>query len=121
MRWDKGVGSRPDPGNNPTMLLKRLVKVGGRRIDLHRMVQQDLPERYHTHPGEAIRIILWGWYVEELEGGRHRLWLPGMFGLVRRSCSHRIHAASRRCFTLWVRGREHVPVELRGKGWENGS
>jgi hypothetical protein len=77
------------------------------------------PDCFHTHPAYAIRIILWGGYIEELEGGKHRMWLPGMMGLVKPTCSHRIAGLrnGRFSISLWIRFRRCAAVRLRGDGW----
>lgn len=104
----------------PTLWIKRLLTCAGRVIDLHKMTGADDPGCFHTHPAYAVRIILRGGYVEELEGGRHRTWFPGMIGLVTPSCSHRIVGLrnGKFSFSLWLRFRKRAKVELRGDGWQ---
>lgn len=103
----------------PTLWVRAIFHWRSRRVDLHKMVAKDNSECFHTHPSYAIRVILWGGYVEELEGGRHRMWLPGMIGLVKPTCSHRIAGLrnGRASYSLWIRFRKRAAVELRGVGW----
>jgi hypothetical protein len=115
----------------PTMWIhhiypKRFVRnTEGRRtgklfIDVHKFAAKDDPDCFHTHPAYAIRIILWGGYVEELEDGRHRTWFPGMVGVITPAYSHRIAGLrnGRSSYSLWIRFRELGPVRLRGAGWK---
>lgn len=103
----------------PTLWARHLFCRRGRHIDLHKIIAKDDPECFHTHPAYAIRIILWGGYVEELEGGRHRMWRPGMIGLVKPTCSHRIAGLrnGRVSISLWIRFRKRAKTFLRGEGW----
>lgn len=118
MQWDEWRGSLD---GRPTLWVRRLVHRAGRMIDIHKMVAKDDPDCFHTHPAYAIRIILWGGYVEELEGGQHRMWRPGMVGIVKPTCSHRIAGLrnGRASYSLWLRFRKRAKVELRGIGWQN--
>lgn len=116
LRWDEWRG---DFSGNVTMRIQSLVRVHGRKVDLHQIVAADAPGCYHTHPAHAIRFVLWNGYIEELEDGTTREWRPGMVGWVRPSLSHRI-AALRRAkpsYSLWLRGRKSAQIELRGEGW----
>jgi hypothetical protein len=116
-KWDEWRGSLD---GRPTLWVKHVWRWRGRLIDIHKMTGKDDPECFHTHPAVAIRIILWGGYVEEMEGGRHRMWLPGMIGLVRATCSHRIVGLrnGKASYSLWIRFRRTAPVHLRGEGWD---
>ena len=117
--WDEYFSARE---GLYTLLVKRCLGLCGRRIDLHKMTAADDPECFHTHPANAIRIILWGGYVEEVPHGpgrRLRKWLPGMAGLIRPEFTHRVH---RLCngdssYSLWLRGKVTHPVRLIGRGW----
>lgn len=102
-----------------TLWNKRLLSAWGWRVDLHRMVGADDARCFHTHPAWALRIVLSGGYVEELESGESRAWLPGAFGVVRPSLSHRITALlnGRDSYSLWVRAPKCAAIELRGPGW----
>ena len=116
MNWDEWRGSMD---GRPTLWVRHVARRAGRLIDIHKMIAKDDTDCFHTHPAYAIRIILWGGYVEELEGGRHSMWLPGMVGLVKPTCSHRIAGLrnGRVSYSLWVRFRKCAKVELRGDGW----
>jgi hypothetical protein len=106
----------------PTMLIKHLGKHNGRKADLHIMIAPDAPKCYHTHPARAVRVILWGGYIEELLDGTLKVWRPGMVGLVRPELCHRIHAlCNGRSYSLWLRGRKTHEIELHGTGWVPGS
>ena len=126
MLWDEWRGQA-----TATMLVRHLFprsaprNSDGRRsgrllVDLHKFVGKDDAECFHTHPAYAIRVILWGGYVEELEGGRHRTWIPGMVGLVRPTTSHRVAGLrnGRSSYSLWIRFKERAPVYTRGSGWD---
>lgn len=118
MRWDEWRGSLD---GRPTLWVRHLLCGRGRHVDIHKMVSRDSEDCFHTHPAYAIRVILWGGYVEEIEGGRYRMWLPGMFGVVTPTCSHRIAGLrnGRSSYSLWVRFRKRAKVELRGRGWRS--
>lgn len=104
----------------PTLWERRLVSFNGRVVDLHKMVAKDDPDCFHTHPSYAIRIVVWGGYVEELEGGSHRMWRPGMIGIVPPALSHRVAGLrnGRASYSIWIRLRKRAKVELRGEGWQ---
>ena len=89
--WNEWRGSMD---GRPTLWIKRLVKLFGCRVDLHKMIGADDEECFHTHPAYAIRIILRGGYIEELAGGDIKFWYPGMIGLVKPTFCHRIDVAS---------------------------
>lgn len=123
--WDEWRGSL---NGVPTFWLKRLLflplwkrngKRLGCRVDLHKFVGADDHECFHTHPAYAVRIVLWGGYVEEEEGVGTKTWFPGMVGLVRPAFSHRIQALvnGRVSYSLWLRGPVIADVHLRGIGW----
>jgi len=116
MTWDEWRGSMD---GRPTLWVRHIARLAGRLIDVHKMVAKDDPDCFHTHPAYAIRVILWGGYIEELEGGKHRTWFPGMVGIVAPTCSHRIAGLrnGRVSYSLWVRFRKRTAVELRGDGW----
>jgi hypothetical protein len=98
------------------MLIKRLLDRWGYRVDLHKFIRADDPDCKHTHPASAIRIVLWGGYVEELRDGTLRTLQPGTIGIVRPELCHRIHRLlNGRCsYSLWLRGRKRAPVEIVG-------
>lgn len=118
IRWDEWRGTQD---GRPTLWIRRIFAVAGRRADLHKIIAADDPDCFHTHPAYAIRVILFGGYVEEIEGGRLKQWRPGMIGIVRPSLCHRIHALRNRRFSLslWIRFRKRAPVRLRGGGWKD--
>lgn len=118
MNWDEWRGSMD---GRPVLWVKHLLRWTGRLIDVHKMIAIDDPGCFHTHPAYAIRIILWGGYVEEIEGGAHRMWFPGMIGVVRPALSHRIAGLrnGRVSYSIWLRFRKSARVQLRGKGWRN--
>lgn len=115
--WDDWRGN-----DKPAMWLKRLVDFAGCRIDLHKFVDSDDVDCFHTHPAYCIRFIFWGGYVEEVEGGKLQTWYPGMIGLVKPSFSHRLHALRKGpSYSLWFRGPICAKVQLRGQGWPEGA
>lgn len=66
IRWDERRGSLD---GRPTMWSRRLVRVRGWTIDLHKFVGPDDPGCFHTHPSRTFRLVQAGGYVEEVEGG----------------------------------------------------
>lgn len=116
MRWDDWRGSFD---GRPTMWIRRLFSFRGRAIDAHKFVGADDPGCFHTHSARCFRIVLWGGYVEELEGGKMVTHRPGSMGFVRPELSHRVHALcnGRVSYSLWLRGRKTAKIELRGQGW----
>lgn len=115
MIWDEWIGT---PDGRPTMWVKHLFCRWGCHIDLHKFVARDDEACFHTHPAYAVRVILWGGYREEREDRTWKLWLPGMFGLIRPTLSHRIgELMGRRSYSLWIRFRKVAEIRLRGDGW----
>lgn len=113
--WDEWRGSMD---GRPAIWIKRLLRWRGRRVDLHKIVAPDDADCFHTHPALAVRVILRGGYIEEMEDGTLREWRPGMAGLIRAEYCHRIHALRRGpSYSLWLRGRVTDPVRLAGFGW----
>jgi|SRR5581483_1805899 len=117
MRWDEWRGSMD---GRPTLWVRHVFCARGRHVDLHKMVAADDPDCFHTHPAYAIRVILRGGYVEELEGGARKTWRPGMAGIVGPTYSHRVASLrnGRVSYSLWIRFRKRAPVVLRGDGWQ---
>ena len=111
--WDEWRGSID---GRPALWIKKLVRLAGCVIQLHKFVRADDPGCFHTHPAYALRIILRGGYVEELGGGRLVEWRPGMIGIVPPHLEHRIHALrnGRESWSLWVRGPKIKPIKVRG-------
>lgn len=114
--FDEWIGAAD---GRATLWNKTLISAWGWKVDLHCMVGADDPGCFHTHPAWALRIVLAGGYVEELEDGESLAWPPGHFGLVRPSLSHRIARLLNddRSFSLWVRAPKSAAIELRGPGW----
>lgn len=106
----------------PTFWSRTLVELFGVRVSLHRMVAADDPACFHTHPAFAIRLILSGGYVEELESGEAVTWVPGAFGIVKPELAHRVASLcnGRSSYSLWIRGPKIAPTKLRGAGWPEG-
>jgi hypothetical protein len=115
--WDEWRGSFD---GRPSMLIKRLLDWRGYRIDLHKFIRADDEGCLHTHPATAIRVVLWGGYVEEIDhrDGRvsYRKLRPGTVGIVRPELCHRIHALlNGRCsYSLWLRGQKRAQIEIIG-------
>lgn len=124
IRWDDWRGSFD---GRPAMYIKRLGKLFGCRADLHKFVRADDRECFHTHPAWAIRIVLWGGYMEEVRGdedeyGSYQVWKvgrwPGYIGIVRPSLCHRVDwLKTGVSYSLWLRGPIVADVHLRGVGW----
>lgn len=116
--WDRSINSERD--NLPLLFIKNLLHWRGRRIDLHKIVWPDPWECFHSHPARwAIRIVLWGGYVEEYYDGTMVERKPGHIGIVRHSDVHRINRLryERPSYSLWIRGRVRFDTWLKGTGW----
>ncbi len=125
MLWDDWRGN-PDgesgelPIEKASMLIKRIWSYCGWSIDLHCFINNDCAGCFHTHEAWSFRLVLWGGYIEELESGARRLWLPLMCGLVAPSLSHRVAAiVYHRSYSLWIRSPKRHDVQLRGNGWRS--
>lgn len=116
VEWDEWRGSMD---GRPTLWIKLLFERSWLKVHLHKMVASDDVDCFHTHPAYALRVILRGGYVEEVEGGERRAWRPGMIGLVKPALSHRIAELRNGTvsYSLWIRFKKLAPVELRGSGW----
>ena len=121
--WRRGFDEwRGDLAGRPVMFVKRLLEWRGYRVDLHLFVDGDAPECFHTHPAWAIRWVLAGGYVEEVEGRGYRRRGPGYLGIVKPSLSHRIEMLlTGASWSLWIRFPKVADVRLRGEGWRNPS
>lgn len=126
MKWDKVIGN--DFDGEPVIMVKHLVHLLGCRIDLHKIVRADDVNCFHTHPAHAIRVVLWGGYLEEvvrlLIPG---LWLtrayvlckeyrgPGYIGHVGPDMCHRIDRLRKDAsWSLWIRGPILKGIKLVG-------
>lgn len=113
--WSEWIGSLD---GRPTMWVTTLFKRWGWTVALHRFVAADDPGCFHTHPAYALRVIIRGGYVEEMEDGRLVRWRPGRVGIVRPSTSHRVAGLpAGEAVTLWIRGPKVARIQLRGPGW----
>lgn len=101
------------------MRIKHLLKWRGFKLDLHQFVGTDAANCFHTHPARALRLIVWGGYVEQLENASYHTWRPGRIGLVSPSHSHRISELVNGAvsYSLWFRWPKTHEVRLRGDGW----
>lgn len=100
----------------PALWIKKLIKAFGCTAQLHKFVRADDVGCFHTHPAWAIRIVLWGGYVEETGSGKWRPWYPGRVGIVRPEFEHRIGGLmnGRVSYSLWLRGPKIRHIEIRG-------
>lgn len=117
MKWDD-YRYNEDPAK-PVFWIKKLLRFRGFKVDLHKMVSADGLDRFHSHPYRAFRLVLWGGYIEQLEGNKIVEWRPGMFGMVYPDTVHRIHALlnGRVSYSLWIAGPSTHRVRLVGSGW----
>ena len=116
MNWDEWRGNLD--GTVIVMRIKHIFSWRGYKLDLHKFVGEDGDDCFHTHPAMAIRIILRGGYIEELESGKYKIWEAGMIGIVRPELSHRISTIFENgALTLWFRFPKTHKIELRGAGW----
>ncbi|MGE3645467.1 MAG: hypothetical protein AB7F96_16585 [Beijerinckiaceae bacterium] len=113
MRYDEWRGSFD---GRPTLWIKVLVARFGCKVQLHKFIRADDPGAFHTHPAWALRVVLWGGYVEETGDGRWRTWWPGKIGIVWPSYEHRIGGLrnGRVSYSLWLRGPKVAQIETRG-------
>lgn len=111
--WDEWRGSFD---GRPALWIKKLLRFRGYVVQLHKFTRADDPGCFHTHPAWAVRIILWGGYVEERGDGRWRTWLPGMIGVVPPHLEHRIGGLrnGRSSWSLWLRGPKVATINVRG-------
>jgi hypothetical protein len=116
-------------------------------LHIHKMVNADMPDCFHTHPAFSWRLVIWGGYIEEyyrtargmdlwgypgqtpplpddIAAGRYteiakRPCRPGFFGQIRPELTHRIHALlnGKASWSLWLRGPIVADIELVGAGW----
>jgi len=117
MKWDEWRG---DLDGRVVMRIKRLINFKGFRLDLHKFIAEDSADCFHTHPAIAIRLVLFGGYIEELESGKLVVWKPLRIGIVRPSLSHRTSTLlnpKRGSYSLWFRFPKTRKIELRGTGW----
>lgn len=112
-RWDEWRGSFD---GRPALLIKKLWNPFGCVVQLHKFIRADDIGCFHTHPAWAVRIILWGGYVEELGDGRWRTWWPGRIGLVAPNYEHRIGGLrnGKSSWSLWLRGPKIASISVRG-------
>jgi hypothetical protein len=117
MRWDREVLN--DNAGTVALRIRYLIHQFGRRIDLHQIANADPAGCFHSHPARwAIRIILRGGYVEEMQDGSKRVWRPGSIGIVRNNLVHRIHELPNGpSYSIWIRGRIRFRTCLVGDGW----
>lgn len=110
----------------PSMLVRTLFSRWGYRVDLHKFIRADDPTCFHTHPAHALRIILWGGYVEELRTElppydaqyyEHKKRRAGYVGVVRPELCHRVHKLlnGKSSYSLWFRGRKSAEVSIFGE------
>lgn len=115
--WHKTINSERD--GLPMLRIKHLVKLFGCRIDMHRIDYPDPWGCFHSHPANAIRVILRGGYSEEYFDGTMKERKPWYIGLVKHSDVHRINRlrGPTVSYSLWFRGRVRHETLLAGEGW----
>lgn len=117
MKWDEWRGNLD--GSVIVMWIKNLISFRGYKLDLHKFVGEDSDDCFHTHPAKAIRFIIRGGYIEEMEGGKLKIWKAGMIGIVNPELSHRVSSIFKGgAYTLWLRFPKTHKAELRGDGWQ---
>lgn len=114
MNWDGWVGSAD---GRPTFFKRRLAGILGWTVRLHKFIAPDDPGCWHTHPAHAVRVVLWGGYIEETPDGRLRAWLPGMVGRIRPEFAHRVAGIQngRASYSLWFHGPKVARIALVGQ------
>lgn len=126
MKWDEWRG---DLKGNPTFFSKHLFTLFNWRFSIHKFVQADAPNCFHSHPAIAYRFILWGWYWEQLAfefddygnciGSYFYKFRKWKFGKVYPDTIHRIEKVKVPTYTLWIRGPKTHEILLKGKGWHD--
>lgn len=121
--WDEWRG---DFDGRVVMQIKNLLSWRGWKVDLHRIIDTDSKDCYHSHPAKAFRLIFTGGYIEEVvlpkpvdAGGlERRAWWPGRCGIIQQAFIHRIDALPRGpSYSLWIRAPKTAEINLVGKGW----
>lgn len=116
--WHEWRGSSD---GRPVMLIRTIAASRGYRIDLHKFLDGDEPTCFHTHPATAIRIILWGGYIEEIRKDDSKLelkpWFPTGIGIVKPELCHRIHSLlnGKYSYSLWIRFPKRADVKIFGE------
>jgi len=122
--WDSWRGNPKGERNrveykDATMLIKKLIHFKGWKIKLHKFINADSANCFHTHEAWSFRIVLWGGYVEELENGKRRIWFPMRLGFVSPKLSHRVaKTIFNASYSLWITSPKTQDVKLRGTGWQ---
>ena len=100
----------------PVFFVKKLVQRFGCAVQIHKFVKPDAEGCFHPHPAWAIRIVLWGGYVEETRDGRWRTFFPGRIGIIRPEFMHRIGGLrnGRSSWSLWLRGPKVRKIVTEG-------
>lgn len=112
MKYDLTIKT---PKGEPVLLIKYLFRAFGCEINLHKIVRGDDVGCFHTHPARALRIVLWGGYVEQRGDGSMVFWDPGKWGIITPEFEHRIaYLYGKASYTLWFRG--HVTAEIKTRG-----
>lgn len=112
-KWDYRYSRSP---LQPTIYIRNICTFGNWTLDWHVIVLPDADDAFHSHPGTAWRLIVWGGYVEELPGRFYKWWFPGRIGRVTPDYVHRVHHVNR-SYSLWLRGPSVVKTKLIGAGW----
>lgn len=130
MRWDFWYPTNK-LAEQATLLIKYLLwlpfpwKHDGRwvrnrlRLNLNKITKPDLRGLFHTHPAPAIRIVLWGGYIEEeyKGGGETKEYTrrPGHIGFVSTLFCHRIKKLRKGpSYSFWLRGPITSDILYRG-------
>lgn len=113
MKWTRFIHNGD---GRPVFFIKETPKFFGCRLAIHRFVAADAPGCFHSHPAWALRIVVWGGYVEELADGRKRSWFPGRIGIISPDFEHRIDRLrnGRSSVSLWFRGPRIAAINVRG-------
>jgi hypothetical protein len=113
MKWDE---YRHNFDGIPVFFIRKIATFAGCAVQIHKFVKADAPGCFHSHPAWAVRIVLWGGYVEETPDGRWRTWFPGRIGIVSPAFEHRIGGLrnGRSSWSLWLRGPKVANVNVRG-------
>lgn len=120
MKWDEWRGSLD---GRPTFYSKTLAAIFGVRISLHKFVSADDLECFHSHPANALRVVLWGGYEEEIRVSENQSYLhkrrASHIGFVQPYFVHRVHRLlnDKASYSLWIRGPKTHETNLLGEGW----
>lgn len=109
-----------------TMLIRHIFSFMGYKLDLHKFIAADQATCFHTHPANAIRLIIWGGYTEQIQHDSQyfpnayfytkKQWIVGDIGLIKPGLCHRIDTIRRKVsYSLWFRFPKTHDIKIFGE------